>query len=81
MAEGTGAGVYGQSLGRRLSISLGKHATVFQAEVYAILACVYKIQTQDRPEKYDSIYCGCQMALKALQAAKCLHCYISAKRH
>jgi hypothetical protein len=28
-AEGTGAGVYGQSANRRLSISLGKHATVF----------------------------------------------------
>jgi len=30
---------------------LGKHATVFQAEVYAILACVRGIETQDRPEK------------------------------
>jgi hypothetical protein len=30
---GTGAEVYGQSLGRKLSISLGKHATVFQAEI------------------------------------------------
>jgi hypothetical protein len=44
--EGTGAVVYGQSLGRRLSISLGMYATVFQAEVYAILACVYEIQTR-----------------------------------
>jgi len=34
-AEGTGAEVYGQSL--------GKNATVFQAEVYAILACVREI--------------------------------------
>ena len=39
-AEGTRAWVYGQSANRRLSFSLGKHATVFQAEVYAILACV-----------------------------------------
>jgi hypothetical protein len=39
--EGTGAGTYGQSADRRLSISLGKHAAVFQAEVYAILACVH----------------------------------------
>jgi hypothetical protein len=36
--EGTWAGVYGQSVKRMLSISLGKHTTVFQAEVYAILA-------------------------------------------
>jgi hypothetical protein len=28
-AEGTGAGVYGQSVNRRLNIPLGKHATVF----------------------------------------------------
>jgi hypothetical protein len=41
--EGTSAGVCGQSVNRRLSISLGQHATVFQEEVYAILACVCKI--------------------------------------
>jgi len=41
--EGTGTGVYGQSVNRRLSISLGKLATVFQEEVYAILACVYEV--------------------------------------
>jgi hypothetical protein len=29
MMEGTGAIVYGQSLGRRLGSSLGKHVTVF----------------------------------------------------
>jgi hypothetical protein len=38
--EGTGAGVFGQSVNRRLSISLRKYSTVFQAGVYAILACV-----------------------------------------
>jgi hypothetical protein len=38
MGGGAGAGVYGQSVGRRLSFSLGRYATVFQAEVYAILA-------------------------------------------
>ena len=62
--------VYGQSVDRRLSITLGKHATVFQAEVYAILACVHEIETQDRPEKYISICSDSQAALKALQAAK-----------
>jgi hypothetical protein len=69
-AEGTGAGVYGQSANRRLSISLGKHATVFQAEVYAILACVHETETQEWPEKYVSICSDSQEALKALQAAK-----------
>jgi ribonuclease HI len=69
-AKGTGAGVYGQSVNRRLSISLGKYATVFQIEVYAILACVHEIKTQDRPEKYVSICSDSQVALKALQAVK-----------
>jgi ribonuclease HI len=69
-AEGTGAGVYGQSVNRRLSIPLGKHATVFQAEVYAILASVQEIESQDRPEKYVSTCYDSQAALKALQAAK-----------
>jgi hypothetical protein len=54
-AEGTAAGVYGQSANRRLSISLGKHATVFQTEVYVILACVHETETQDWPEKCVSI--------------------------
>jgi hypothetical protein len=39
MMEGTRAIVYWQSLGRRLSSSLGKRVIVFQAEVTAILAC------------------------------------------
>jgi len=36
MKEGTGAGVYGQSVGRRLSFTLGRYATVFQAEIYPV---------------------------------------------
>jgi hypothetical protein len=55
MKDGTGVGVYGQSVGRRLSFSLGRYATVFQAELYAILASVYEIQVQNRPEKCVSI--------------------------
>jgi ribonuclease HI len=70
MKEGTRAGVYGQSVGRRLSFSLGRYATVFQAEIYAILACVYEIQFQSRPEKYTSICSESQSALKALQAVR-----------
>jgi ribonuclease HI len=69
-AEGTGAGVYGQSADSRLSISLGKHATVFQAEVYAILACFHETETQERLEKYVSVCSDSRAALKALQAAK-----------
>jgi hypothetical protein len=70
MMEGTGARAYGQSLGRRPSISVGKHATVSQAEVYSILECFNEIQLNLRPEKYVSIYSDNMAALKALQAAK-----------
>jgi len=65
-----GTGVFGQSVNRRLSIPLGKHTTVFQVEVYAISACVHKVRSQDRAEKYASICSGSQAALKALQAAR-----------
>jgi hypothetical protein len=42
MKEETGAGVYGQLVKRRLSFSLGRYTTVFQAEIYAILAVCMK---------------------------------------
>jgi ribonuclease HI len=67
---GAGAGVYGQSVGRRLRFSLGRYVTVFQAEVYAILACAHEIQSQNRPAKYVSICSDSQVALKALQAIR-----------
>jgi hypothetical protein len=62
MKEGIGAGVYGQSVKRRLSFSLGRHTTVFQAEIYAILACAYEMQSHNRPEKYISICSGTESA-------------------
>ena len=70
MTEETGAGVYGQSVGRRLSFSLGRYATIFQAKIYAILACVHEIQVQNRSEKYVSICSDSHAALKALQAVR-----------
>ena len=39
-------------------------------DIYAILARVYEIETQGRPDKYVSIWSDNQSALKALQAAK-----------
>ena len=36
-------------------------------KIYAILACVYEIQSQNRPEKYTSICSDIQAALKALK--------------
>jgi hypothetical protein len=70
MKEGTGAGVYGQSVKWRLSFPLGRYTTVFQAEIYAILACVYEIQIHTRSEKYISICSDSQAALKALKAVR-----------
>jgi ribonuclease HI len=70
MKEGTRAGVHGQSVGRRFSFSRGRYATVFQSEIYAILACVHEIQSQNRPEKYASICFDSQAALKALKAIR-----------
>jgi hypothetical protein len=69
MKEGTGAGVYGQCVGRRLSFSLGRYTRVFQAEIYSILARAYEIQLYGRTEKYVSICSDSQASLKALQAA------------
>ena len=57
-------------MGRRLRFSLGRDVTVFQVDIYAILACVYEIQFQNRPEKYVSICSDSQAALKTLQAVR-----------
>jgi hypothetical protein len=64
------AGVCGKSVDRRLSISLGNHATLFQGEVYAKLGCAHETETQNRPEKSVSICSDSQASLKTLQAAK-----------
>jgi ribonuclease HI len=69
MEQGARAGVYGQSVGRSLSFSQGRYLTVFLAEIYAILACVYNIQAQNRSERYVSICSDSQAALKAFWAA------------
>jgi len=70
MKGGTGAGVDGQLVGQRLRFSLGRYTTVFQVEVYAVLSCVYEIQSQNRPEKYASICFDSLPALKAIRAVR-----------
>lgn len=45
------------------------YATVYQAEIFAVLAYALEIQMHTRPEKYVSIGCDSQVAMKALQAA------------
>jgi hypothetical protein len=63
-------GVFGQSVKRRLSLPLGKYATVFQAEVFAILAYVHDIINHGTPEKHISICSGSLAALNALGAVR-----------
>jgi ribonuclease HI len=70
MGMRAGSGVYGQPVRRRLSFPLGRYTTVFQAEIFAILACAYEIQNLNRPEKYVSICSNSQAVLKALQAVR-----------
>jgi len=41
MKERTGSGIYGQYLGRRVSISLGKYAIVFQADMCLRVLCLW----------------------------------------
>jgi hypothetical protein len=53
----------------KAQLSLGRYATVFQAEIYAMLACAYEIQSQNRLEKYLSI---CSNSLAALKASKAI---------
>jgi len=69
-----------ESVGRRLSFSLGRYATVFQAEIYAILACVHEIQSQNRPQKYVSALLVRQN-WKLSSPSERLHWSDSAKRH
>ena len=68
--EGTRVRGYGQSVGQRLSFSLGRYATVFQVEIYAILACVHEVQSQNRLDRYVSICSDSLVALKALKAVR-----------
>jgi hypothetical protein len=46
---GPGTGLYGQSV-KRLSLPLGRYATVFQAEVFAILSFAHDTKNYVTPE-------------------------------
>jgi ribonuclease HI len=66
MGRGTGAGVYCHGTRRKLSFSLGKYITVFQAEVYAIKTCA--VENIDRDYRNRNIYIlsDSQAAINAL---------------
>jgi hypothetical protein len=73
---GEGAGVYLQSVGRSFSLPLGRHATVFQTEVLAILACAHDIKIHGTTEKHESICSDILAALKALEAVRTMSPFV-----
>jgi hypothetical protein len=79
-SRGAEAGVYGQSLRSKLSISLRRYATIFQAEVLVIFACIYEIQSNGGSEKYINICLIVKQLWKLFRLLKQhLHWYGSAK--
>jgi len=67
---GTGSGVYGLKPNKRYSFSLGKFASVFQTEIYAIFLCAYENIRGAYKNKRILIFSDSQAALKALNGPK-----------
>ena len=63
-----GASVFNQTSNLKLTFPLGRYSTVFQAEIYAILACAYSLYNEH--EASIAICSDIQAALKALLSAK-----------
>jgi hypothetical protein len=67
---GTGFGVYGLKSNKSYSFSLGKFASVFQTEIYAILLCAYENKRRAYKNKRILIFSDSQSALKTLSGPK-----------
>lgn len=68
--QGTGVGIYSEMKNSQFGISLEKHTTVFQAEVYAILHCAKICNTRTYKNRQICIITDSQASLKALQGNK-----------
>jgi hypothetical protein len=66
--KGTGAGMYRWGLKRGHSFSLGLHTTVFQAEIYAIKACIMENVEKGYTGRNICIISDSQAAIKALDS-------------
>jgi hypothetical protein len=66
--KGTGAGVYRWGSRRGHSFSLGLHTTVFQAEMYAIKACIMENIQKGYTGRNICILSDSQAAIKALDS-------------
>ena len=70
MSSGTGAGIYGPKIKRSKSVPMGLHCTVFQAEVYAIIYCLWENIKLGHIGENVIIYTDSQAAIKALESVK-----------
>jgi ribonuclease HI len=70
MPSETGSGIFGVRPNWSLSFSLGKFATVFQTEIYAILQCAYENIRRACRNKWILIFSDSQAALRALDGPK-----------
>jgi len=68
--SGTGSGIFGLRPNRSFSFPLGKFATVFQTEIYAILQCAHENIRRAYKNKRILIFSDSQAALKALCGLK-----------
>jgi ribonuclease HI len=66
--SGVGSGVYGEKPKFKLCRNLGTMATVFQAEIFAILLCLQENIRRNFKRRTILIYCDSQAALKALNS-------------
>jgi ribonuclease HI len=68
--SGTRSCIFGSRLNRSLSFPLGKFATVFQTEIYAILQCACGNIRRAYKNKQILIFSDSQAVLKALSSSK-----------
>jgi len=67
---GTGAGVYNQTDDEEFILPLGRHTSVFQAEVYALLYCARLENPVNRNNSSVAISCDSLAAINAVSAFK-----------
>ena len=62
----SGAGIFNRVEGKEVAVSLGSHATVFQAEIYGIMTPVIECAREDVRGEKIYIFSDSQAALKSL---------------
>ncbi|KAJ8955141.1 hypothetical protein NQ318_009034 [Aromia moschata] len=70
IGDKAGAGVYGKTTRTKLSFALGSYASVFQAEIYAILACGMEILKTAPKRRTIQLCTDSQAALMAIESSK-----------